>query len=77
MILEPLAPIGDWYYSEHNRPWLRESLYNHFQNEKYSSWWTLPDRPLGPGEVLYVDRDTGAHIWNEHGDIMWQSSWPH
>ncbi|KZV70269.1 hypothetical protein PENSPDRAFT_651666 [Peniophora sp. CONT] len=77
MILEPLAPIGDWHYSEHNRPWLRESLYNHFQNEKYSKWWTLPDRSLRDGEVLYIDKDTGAHIWNEHGDIMWQSSWPH
>ncbi|KAI0033849.1 hypothetical protein K488DRAFT_69605 [Vararia minispora EC-137] len=73
VMLDPLAPRGDWIYGDWNRPLLREALYNHYQNEKYAGWWALPDRPLLEGEVLYIDKEHGAHIWDRWGNIMWES----
>jgi hypothetical protein len=35
IIIPALEPKSDWTYGTHNRPWLREALYNHFQIEKY------------------------------------------
>jgi len=35
MVISPREPLDDWEYGTHNRPWLREALYNHFQLEKY------------------------------------------
>lgn len=36
MIVPPLAPLDNWTYDKRNRPLLRESLYNHYQIEKFS-----------------------------------------
>ncbi|KZV70286.1 hypothetical protein PENSPDRAFT_685664 [Peniophora sp. CONT] len=55
------------------RAWLREGLYTHLQAEKYASWWALPERALEPGEVLYVDKEHGAHVWDADANLVWQS----
>ena len=55
------------------RAWLREGLYTHLQTEKYASWWALPERALAPGEVLYVDKEHGAHVWDADANLVWES----
>ncbi|VDB89131.1 unnamed protein product [Peniophora sp. CBMAI 1063] len=55
------------------RAWLREGLYTHLQTEKYAPWWALPQRALAPGEVLYVDKEHGAHVWDADANLVWQS----
>ncbi|KAI0033850.1 hypothetical protein K488DRAFT_84587 [Vararia minispora EC-137] len=67
-------PRGDWAYGTHNRPWLREALYNHLQTEKYKRWWSLPREALKPGDVLYMDKEHGAHLWDKEGALLWHSA---
>ncbi|KAF8320047.1 hypothetical protein DL93DRAFT_2094499 [Clavulina sp. PMI_390] len=55
-------------------PYLIEFLYNHYQGEKYSRWWKLPTEALQPGEILYIDRDKGAEVWDTTGEVIW-SQW--
>ena len=38
-----------------------------------SDWWALPDRPLDKGEVLFVDKDHGAQVWDSHGEIIFDT----
>jgi len=73
-IVDPPVPFPDWVYDTSNRPWLREGLYMHFQTEKYRPWWSLPDRPLADGEVLYIDKEHGAHLWDADGVMLWESN---
>jgi len=61
-------------YNRDNRPILIEYLYVHYQGEKYSSWWALPEQPLKKGERLYVNRHHGAQLWDEKGEPQW-SHW--
>ncbi|EKM54901.1 uncharacterized protein PHACADRAFT_259066 [Phanerochaete carnosa HHB-10118-sp] len=54
-----------------------DCLYNHFQTEKYAEWWKapgLPSTPLGANELLYVDKERGAWVWDERGRILFNSS---
>ena len=53
--------------------WLREGLYVHLQHEKYRKWWSMPDHPLQEGEVMYFDKDHGAHLWDAYGTTRWES----
>lgn len=42
-----------------------------------AEWWKLPGlpaRPLAAGEVLYVNKDRGAWVWDDHGRIVFEAS---
>ena len=66
-------PHEGWVYSQGNRPWVREFMYNHYQGEKYASWYALPEEPLALGDVLYISKDTGAHVWDKDGKMLFQT----
>ncbi|KAL0958355.1 hypothetical protein HGRIS_000497 [Hohenbuehelia grisea] len=54
-----------------------EMLYNHFQGEKYADWWRLPGLParaITEEEVLFVDRENGAHVWNAAGHLTFSAT---
>lgn len=36
-----------------------------------AEWWTLPERSLKKGEVLYMNKAIGAQAWNEQGEPWW------
>ena len=55
------------------RPWLREYMYNHYQGEKYASWYALPEEPLKKGDVLYTAKDSGAFVWDGEGKMLFQT----
>jgi len=73
IIARPLDDLegANGTYTRDNRPYLTEYLYVHYQGEKYSKWWTLPERPLKVGEVLYMNIVNGAQAWDENGDPWW------
>lgn len=40
-------------------------------------WWKLPglpSRPLETDEVLYVNKDRGAWVWDDRGRITFSAS---
>jgi hypothetical protein len=36
-------------------------------------WWSLPDRSLRQGEILYIVKEHGAHIWDQWNYVVWES----
>jgi len=50
-----------------------ELMYTHFQFVKWSPWWSFPERPISEHEVLYVDKEVGAEIWNSSGDVTFKT----
>ena len=72
---EPEHPISITHAGKEDMdgPWLREGLYVHLQHEKYRKWWSMPDHPLQEGEVMYFDKDHGAHLWDAYGTTRWES----
>jgi len=56
------------------RPYLLELLYTHFQKEKYADWWALPDRPIEKGEVLFMNKDKGAQVWDSQGQVLFDTA---
>jgi len=61
-------------YDRHNRPVLTEFLYVHFQGEKYADWWDLPSRPIEKDEVLFMDREQGAQLWDSTGRVLFETT---
>ncbi|KAJ7593636.1 hypothetical protein C8J56DRAFT_1043438 [Mycena floridula] len=62
--------------SEENRPVIREMLYNHLQHEKYTDWWAhngVPKAAFKMGEVVFMDKNHGAVLWDRNGVIKWNS----
>ncbi|KAL4266174.1 hypothetical protein AB1N83_000552 [Pleurotus pulmonarius] len=51
-----------------------DMLYNHFQAEKYAKWWSLPKDPIGSDELLLVDRENGAQLWDPAGKIIFEAT---
>ncbi|KAF7440632.1 hypothetical protein PC9H_000978 [Pleurotus ostreatus] len=49
-----------------------DMLYNHFQAEKYAKWWSLPKDPIAAEELLFVDRENGAQLWDPTGKIIFE-----
>lgn len=35
------------------------------------AWWDLPKSPLKKGEILYMNRNVGAQVWDEKGEPKW------
>ena len=41
-----------------------------------AEWWALPglpDRAVGANEVLYVDKDRGAWVWDNRGRMVFSA----
>ena len=71
---EPEVRLAFGSHSSRPRPWLREAIYTHFQHEKNSHWWSMPMRAIAPGEMLYVDRENRAALWDSKAHIVWENS---
>lgn len=71
---EPEVRLAFGSHSTRPRPWLREAIYTHFQREKSWDWWHMPSRAIGLGEMLYVDKETSAHLWDARAHILWENS---
>lgn len=71
---EPEVRAAFGSHSTRPRPWLREAIYTHFQREKSSDWWKMPAHAIALGEVLYVDRENGAYMWDTKAHIVWKNS---
>ncbi|VDB89105.1 unnamed protein product [Peniophora sp. CBMAI 1063] len=71
---EPEVRLAFGSHSTRPRPWLREAIYTHFQREKSAEWWSMPMRAIAPGEMLYVDREASAHLWDARAHIVWENS---
>ena len=41
--------------------------------DSISDWWALPPDALKQGERMYIDRANGAHVWDAHGKMVWES----
>ena len=76
ILIPATVPHEGWVYSNGNRPWLREYMYNHYQGEKYASWYKLPEEPLNVGDVLYIAKDSGAFVWDGEGEMLFQTGEP-
>ncbi|VDC04907.1 unnamed protein product [Peniophora sp. CBMAI 1063] len=72
-LIPATIPHEGWVYSQGNRPWIRELMYNHYQGEKYASWYALPEKPLAQGDVLYTAKDSGAFVWDKEGKMLFQT----
>ncbi|KAF9528932.1 hypothetical protein CPB83DRAFT_893901 [Crepidotus variabilis] len=64
IVLFPPSIPSDSFHNRHNRPYLQEMLYNHYQAEKYADWWSLPEEALQPNELLVIGKVKGAQIWD-------------
>ncbi|KIP02588.1 hypothetical protein PHLGIDRAFT_287083 [Phlebiopsis gigantea 11061_1 CR5-6] len=73
----PVEAFSDAYAPSVGFPMhAHDMLYNHFQVEKYTEWWKLPGLParaLGADEVLYVDKDRGAWVWDARGRVVFSA----
>ncbi|KAI0031294.1 hypothetical protein K488DRAFT_71506 [Vararia minispora EC-137] len=72
VIIPATVPLDGWIYSPGNRPWIQEALYIHYQGEKYQRWYGLPQRALKQGDVLYIDRSHGVHVWDAQGEMYYE-----
>lgn len=35
-------------------------------------WWSLPKDPIAADELLFVDRENGAQLWDATGKIIFE-----
>ncbi|KDQ20882.1 hypothetical protein BOTBODRAFT_169589 [Botryobasidium botryosum FD-172 SS1] len=70
----PATPDASETYNRHNRPYLRELLYNHFQVEKYRDWWSLPREAIRKGEFLFMDKEQGLEMWDSDGQLLFDTA---
>ncbi|KAJ7593635.1 hypothetical protein C8J56DRAFT_1043437 [Mycena floridula] len=73
-VIVPTSLDANVHHVKEHRPILREMLYAHFRQEKYTPWWKdLPYKAMQGGEVLFIHTTMGAFQWDREGRLLWQT----